>query len=128
MRIRGRAFVDSWLRRRSGARFPQRLAEEALAAVWKRARRSMSELSLQALFRGALENASLEHALLADVRVGAQGFELGAFAEAPRAELLAALGSLLAEVLSLVEETSGGILAPALEAELLRVGGARAVA
>src|SRR4051794_29601328 len=113
MRIGARAFVESWMRRRAGARSPQRLAQEALQAVWKRAQRSMSELALQALFRGALETASLEHPLLADVRVGPAGFELGAFLEAPPAELLAALGALLAESLALVEETSGSILAPA---------------
>src|SRR5207244_1806613 len=92
---------------------------------WKRAQRSLSDLSLQALARCALETASLEHALLADVHVGPRGFDLGALTEAPRVELLAALGALLVELLALVEETSGAILAPALEAELLRVGGAR---
>ena len=125
MQTRPSAFVENWLRRRAGARSAQKLAEDALAALWKRAQRSVSDLSLQALARCALETASLEHAMLADVRVGPRGFDLGALTDAPRAELLAALGALLVELLALVHETSGAILAPALEAELLRVGRAR---
>jgi hypothetical protein len=127
MRKGPRAFVESWLGRRAGARSAYKLAEDALAALWTRAQRSVSELSLQALARAALEAASLEHTLLADVRVGPHGFEIGALADAPAADLFAALGALLAELLGLFEETSGAILAPALEAELLRVGGARAL-
>jgi hypothetical protein len=123
--MRPRAFVENWLRRRAGVRSAHKLAQETLAALWKRAQRSVSELSLQALARCALESASLEHSLLADVTVGPRGFDLAALTDAPRADLLAALGALLVEVLALVEETSGAILAPALEAELLRVGGAR---
>src|SRR5438132_946300 len=123
MQTRPAAFVENWLRRRAGVSSVPRLAEEALAALWKRAQRSVSELSLQALARCALETASLEHALLADVHVGPRGFDLEALNDAPRAQLLSALAALLVELLALVEETSGAILAPALEAELLRVGG-----
>jgi hypothetical protein len=54
------------------------------------------------------------------VRVTPRGFELGAGVDTP--DLLAALRALLIELLALVEDTSGAILAPALEAELLRVG------
>src|SRR5712691_2921330 len=125
MQTRPGAFVENWLRRRAGVRSAQKLAEDALAALWKRAQRSVSDLALQALARCALETASLEQAMLADVRVGPRGFDLGALADAPRAELLAALGTLLVDLLALVHETSGAILAPALEAELLRVGTAR---
>ena len=117
--------MQSWLERRARTASAPDLAAEALAAVWMRAQRSLSELSLQALARGALEAACRDFPQLADVRVTAQGFVLGAAAEAPDRELLAGLGGLLAELLALVEETSGAILAPALEAELLRVGGGR---
>ena len=116
-----RAFVDSWLRRRAKAPSAA-LAEEALGAVWKRAQRSLSELALSALARCALDAATRDFPLLADVRIGGRGFELGAAAEAPPEHLFDALGGLLVELLSLVGETSGEILAPALEAELLRVG------
>jgi hypothetical protein len=92
--------------------------------VWARARRSLSEAALQALARTSLDAAAKVFPVLADSRVGPSGFELGASAQAS-ADLLPALGGLLAELLSLVEDTSGAILAPALEAELLRVGDTR---
>ena len=122
MRSGHREFVESWLQRRAGASSAAQLAREALAAVWERAQRALSELPLQALARCALDAAAKEFPVLADLSVGPRGFELGACAGAPAAELLAGLGGLLVEFLCLVEATSGAILAPALEAELLRVG------
>ena len=121
MRSGHREFVESWLRRRAGTSSAPQLAGDALAAVWERAQRSLSDGPLQALARCALDAAAKEFPVLADLRVGARGFELGACAEAPPNELLAGLGGLLVEFLCLMEETSGAILAPALEAELLRV-------
>lgn len=121
MRSSTRAFVDSWLARRARTSSAALLAREALAAVWGRARRSLSEPALQSLARNALGAAAREFALLADARIGPLGFELGELDDAPAADLLAALGGLLVELLALVEDTSGAILAPALEAELLRV-------
>ena len=125
MRSGPSAFVESWLRRRAATPDVALLAQDTLDLLWARARRSLTELSLQALARTALENAVKEFPLLADTRVTQRGFELGASAEAPRADLLAALGDLLVELLALVEDTSGDILAPALEAELLRVASGR---
>jgi hypothetical protein len=114
------AFVDSWLKRRARTASAPALAAEALGAGWARAQRSLSELALQALARCALDAAAKEFPLLAEVRVTPRGFELGAGVDTP--DLLAALRALLIELLALVEDTSGAILAPALEAELLRVG------
>src|SRR5256885_8135550 len=111
--MHSRQFVESWLVRRARTGFAPGLATDALAAVWERALRSLSELALRALGRCALEAAAKEYPLLAGARLGPRGFELP---EAPAAELLPALGGLLIEFLSLVEETSGAILAPALEA------------
>jgi len=125
MRSSHRAFVESWLKRRARTASAPQLATEALAAVWARSQRSFSELALQALARCALDVATKDFPLLADVRVTPRGFELGAAADAPPDNLLAALGGLLVEILALVEEISGAILAPALEAELLRVAGGR---
>lgn len=125
MRSRPTAFVDSWLRRRANTPDAALLAQEALDVLWSRARRSLTELSLQALARIALESAARDFPSLADVRVTHRGFELGAAAEAPPAEVRAALRGLLVEILALIEDTSGAILAPALEGELLRVTGGR---
>jgi hypothetical protein len=125
MRTGPRPFVESWLRRRAQAASAAALAEEALAVVWARSQRSLSEVALHALARCALDSATRAHPLLADVRVGPRGFELGAAAAAPQEELFTALGGMLVEILTIVEETSGAILAPALQAELLRVGGGR---
>jgi hypothetical protein len=125
MRSSPTAFVESWLRRRAATPDVALLAQDTLDVLWARARRSLTELSLQALGRNALENAVKEFPLLADARVTQRGFELGAAAGTPHADLLAALGGLLVEFLALVEDTSGDILAPALEAELLRVAGGR---
>jgi hypothetical protein len=117
-----RRFVESWLARRAATGSASLLASQALAAVWQRAQRALSEMSLSALARCALDAAAREFPLLADARIGPRGFELPA---AQPADILAALAGLLIEFLALVEETSGAILAPALEAELLRVGGGR---
>jgi hypothetical protein len=119
-----RAFVESWLRRRSSIA-PQVLAGLALQAVWGRARRSLSDLSLQAMGRCALDAAAREFPALADARVGPRGFELESLSPSNAEEFLAALGGVLVEFLGLVEATTGAILAPALEAELLGVGGSR---
>lgn len=117
--MRSRQFVESWLVRRARTGVAAELATEALEAVWQRAQRSLSELALAALGRCALDAAVKEFHALADVRVGPRGFEL------PASLPLPALGGLLTELFALIEETSGEILAPALEAELLRVGGGR---
>jgi hypothetical protein len=121
MRTDHGAFVESWLKRRAGVEAPL-LADEALGAVWWRARRSLSELALLAVARCAIDNAARDFPLLADARVTARGFELGAVTSAQPEDLLAALAGLLVELLELIQETSGAILAPALEAELLHVG------
>ena len=123
MRTRPKVFVESWLSRRARTTSAPALVQEALAAVWGRAQRSLSELALQALARNALDAATVEFPLLAEARVVPHGFELGAAAGALAGELLPALGGLLVELLALIEDTSGAILAPALEAELLRVEG-----
>ena len=125
MHAKPAAFVESWLRRRAATPDAALLAQEALDVLWSRARRSLTELTLQALARNALESATRDSPLLADVRVTQRGFELGAAAAAPPADVLAALGGLLVATLSLVEDTSGAILAPALEAELLHVASGR---
>jgi hypothetical protein len=119
-----RAFVESWLQRRAGESLPL-LAREALEALWTRASRSLSRLSLSALMRCALDAASARHALLLGVNVGPNGFEAETLLHAPPEELIDSLGSLLVEILAIVEETAGESLAAALESELLRVGGAR---
>jgi hypothetical protein len=124
MRPGHRAFVEGWLRRRSSVA-PQVLAAQAVQAVWGRARRSLSDLSLQALGRCALDAAARDFPALADARVGPRGFELESVSPSNADEFLAALGAVLVEFLGLVEAISGGILAPALEAELLGVGGSR---
>jgi hypothetical protein len=125
MRTRPKAFVESWLRRRARTASAALLAQEALAAVWRRAQRALSEIALQSLARAALDSSARAFPLLAHARVTSHGFELGRAADAPSEELLPALGGLLVELIALIEDTSGAILAPALEAELLRVEGGR---
>ncbi|HET9754290.1 MAG TPA: hypothetical protein VFP52_15060, partial [Myxococcales bacterium] len=100
--------MESWLRRRSHLA-PQALAGQALQAVWTRARRSLSDLSLQAIGRCALDAAAREFPALADARVGPRGFELESLSQSNAEEFLAALGGVLVEFLGLVEETSGAI-------------------
>lgn len=117
-----RAFVESWLSRRARGAELSGLAQQALQAVWSRSRRALAALSLQALGRAARDAAARDLPLLADVAVGPEGFALGALLQAPPAELRAALGALLIELIGVVEAATGDILAPALQAELLRVG------
>src|SRR3954468_15338120 len=119
-----RDFGESWSRRRSGIP-ADLLAAQALEAVWARARRSLSELSLQALGRCALEAAAREFPALAGARVSAAGFQLPVSSAAGGDEALAALGGLLVEFLALVEATSGGILALALAGKFLGVSAGR---
>lgn len=120
MRAGYQDFIESWLRRRRDE--PRALAEAALAACWSRAQRALSELSLQAIARAARDGAARRVPLLADLRVGGRGFEWGALGLATADELRTALAALLVELLTLVEATSGDILAPGLQAALLPIG------
>ena len=119
MRTANRAFVEGWLSRRARGADLRQLGEEALAAVWARSRRGLAGLCLEALGRAARDAAARELPVLSDVNVGPGGFSLAGVAPD---ELRAALGGLLVEVLCVIEAATGDILAPALQAELLRVG------
>ena len=122
MRTAHRAFVESWLLRRARGADVRGLAEEALSAVWSRSRRGLAALSLQALGCAARDAAARELPLLSDVVVGPAGFSLAGVAQASPDELRKGLSGLLVEFLLAVESATGDILAPALHAELLRVG------
>ncbi len=126
MRTAHQAFVESWLSRRARGADVRGLAKEALGAVWSRSRRGMASLCLQALGRAARDGAARELPLLSDVSVGPDGFSLDGIEQASPDELRAALCGLLVELLSVVECATGDILAPALQAELLRIGRAGA--
>jgi hypothetical protein len=119
-----RAFVERWLQRRAGGSLPL-LAGDALRAIWVRAQRSLSRLSLSALMRCALDSASAHHPLLAEISVGPAGFEIEPLLRAPPDELIESVSALLVEILAVVGETAGEALAAALESELLRVHGSR---
>ena len=114
-----RAFIEAWLSRRAGS---ATLAQQALSVVWSRALRGVSELTLLSLARAARDAAARAHPLLSDVRVEPGGFDTSALRDVPGREASAALGALLVELLALVELISGEILAPTLQAELMRLG------
>lgn len=120
-----RAFVESWLERRAHPLPPPqaaRLAEAALRAAWRRSGRGLGDTALRALAGCALDAAAREFPLLAQLRLGEGGFDLSQLARESigleQKELALALERLLVELLIVVNSATGGILAPALCAEL----------
>jgi hypothetical protein len=123
-----RATVDAWLQRAgddAGADRLLQIFEEGFAAMWRRAHRTLGEVTLTAIADRVLCTAAERFPILSAVRIdrtGLQYAELRARADAlDRAQLRAAIRSALVEFLSVLGVLTAEILTPALHAELARL-------
>jgi hypothetical protein len=115
--------IDAWAARRlTGAAPPRQVAafEEAFAALWRRARRTLGEVTLAAIVERALHASSLHHPALARVRLDGDRLRCEALLASGEATLAPALRRALDELLTLLGLLTGEILTPSLHAELAR--------
>jgi hypothetical protein len=122
------ARVDAWVADRiadlsAGGR--RRLFEQALTALWRRAGRTLGEVTLGAILDRVLYTAIEQYPLLATLELQGDGLR---WAGAPPTDDLALKADLeagrfvLVELLTVLGILTGDILTPALHAELASVG------
>jgi hypothetical protein len=123
--------VDEWLAKANGSSTARLLdlLEASLRLIWTRARRTLGDRTLGTVVGRVLYTSSEFFPFLGSLRIGASGIrfedlraELDTVAPA---ELLEAVRFVMTELLDVLGHLTGGILTPALHAELLtaRVGG-----
>jgi len=104
--------------------------EAAFAALWRRANRTLSDVTLMAILDRVLHDAVERFPLLAPLRVEQSGLhcaDLGATADGlDTAYLMDALQYVLAEYLTVLGGLVAEILTPALHAELARIAAEQA--
>lgn len=119
-----RAFVTDWWQRAAadaseGER--RRLLEDALGAVWRRARGTLGDITLAAIMERVLSDVADRSDVLRDLTLDDDGRLRrlpGDDTDAP-AETEQALLVVLAELLSVIGRLTADILTPALRAEVL---------
>lgn len=128
-----RAHVDAFIRRAAAGSSSERLVrsfEAAAFALWRRAHRTLGDITLTAIFDRVLYNAAEQHPLLASLEVGASGLDCEELREQSSGldpdELAEGIRFLLEEFLSVLGNLTAEILTPALHAELERAGHADA--
>jgi hypothetical protein len=124
-----RASVDAWLERADAGMPPEQLLQtfaEGFDTVWRRAHRTLGEVTLVAIGDRVLHNAAEQFPTLSVLKVESTGLqykELGALAVSLDSEqLLAAMRFVLLEFLTVLGALTAEILSPALHAELAKLG------
>lgn len=122
---RHRAAVDGWLER-IGPTGPVpslvQAFESTFAALWRRARVTLGEVTLTAIVRRVLQTAKRHFPLLTGLELEPSGLRcaLTAQSDASPAEISAAIRFVLVEILVVIGNLTAQILTPALHAELAR--------
>jgi hypothetical protein len=121
-------FVEEWWAERASGLSPARvvaLFDLALSALWRRARRTMGEVTLGAIVERVLATSSELHPLLAGVRIDhgrISSEELrGRAAGLSEEELRAACCAVLADWLTVTGNLTAEILTPALHQALTEI-------
>lgn len=98
------------------------LLEHAFNALWRRAQRTLGDVTLAAILDRVLATKCESYPLLSDVRVELSGLVCDRLYERrealPADELSEAMQALLVEFLAILGELTAEILTPALHAEL----------
>jgi hypothetical protein len=117
------ACVDAWLASGVGRLPHDRLLvafEQCCGRIWRRANRTLGEVSLTAIVDRVLHLAAEQHPVLSALTLDAGGVHAGHLLaqadEAGIAELAAAVRFFLVELLTLIGTLTGEILTPALHA------------
>lgn len=123
------ATVDAWLQHAGEDASVERLLqifEEGFEAVWRRAHRTLGEVTLTAIADRVLCTASERFPDLSVLRIEHTGLYYGDLraqvATLDRAQLLPAIRFVLVEFLSVLGALTAEILSPALHAELAKLG------
>jgi hypothetical protein len=99
--------------------------EAAFGALWRRANRTLSDVTLMAILDRVIHNAVERFPLLSPLEVEPNGLRCSALrSQAPtldQAQLLAALEFVITEFLTVLGSLVAEILTPALHAELAKI-------
>lgn len=122
------AFVDAWIEQAAPGLAARPLVQvfgRAFDALWDRARSTLSEVTLEAVARRVVADASDTHAFLDGIRVKPAGFSFRTLEKRAGTmeveELREALRSLLVHFLTLLGTLTGEVLTPTLHDQLLAV-------
>ncbi len=120
--------VDAWLRALGPDPSVDRLLaalEAGFGALWKRARRTLGEITLSAVVERVLADVADHHPILQSLAVDTNGLLIRGLRSRTQAVTPAALADgvrfLLVSLLTLLGDLTGDILTPALHAELTAV-------
>lgn len=125
--------VNTWMARGEGLSPEQllRAFEQALASMWRRAHRTLGDVTLTAIINRVLYNVSERFPLFSSLRLEATGLRCEELRDRvgdllPR-QLEEGIRFALVEFLTVLGNLTGEILTPALHSELLREGSEQAV-
>ena len=119
--------MDAWLERIQDLPVDAQLEafEAAFDAIWRRAHRTLGDVTLTAIVDRVLYLARERFPMLGSLEVGETGLRSGALRGANVAahpDLLDGMRFALVELLTVLGSLTAEILSPALHAELARVG------
>ena len=120
------AAVTAWVQRVAQGRSVESLIpafEGMFAALWQRSHLTLGEVTLTAILERVLHNATEQFPLLASIEVDTSGPRVGVLRSQPglhRDPVVAAIGFVLVEFLTVLGNLTAQILTPALHAELAK--------
>lgn len=121
------AHVNAWMKRAQDLSRERRfqLFEQALDALWRRANRTLGEVTLTAIVDRVLYTAAERYPPLASLKVESAGIQFHEFRARVNTldsgELFDAMGFVLMEFLRVLGSLTGEILTPALHSELSKI-------
>ncbi|MGD0677131.1 MAG: hypothetical protein ABSC94_17080 [Polyangiaceae bacterium] len=122
------ACVSTWMERAAKGLPSDRMVqafEEAFAALWQRAHRTLGDITLTAIVDRVLYNGAERFPILSTLKVEATGLRCEGLYEhaqgAPTGQLTEAIRFVLLEFLTVLGNLTADILTPALHAELAKL-------
>lgn len=119
------ACVEAWMERAAKGLPPARMLqafERGFAALWRRAHRTLGDVTLAAILNRVLFNAAQQHPILSALELGATGLQCQALRERAESlrddELAEGIRFVLVELLTILGNLTADILTPSLHAEL----------
>src|SRR5262245_31898353 len=118
--------VRAWLERSAGAsssNHPLEALEHAFMVMWQRAHLTLGKVTLNAIAGRVLYSTGRKYPMLSPLTLDEQGLRGGELigGSPDQSELENAVRSLLVEFLTVLGSLTGGVLTPALHAELSKL-------